>query len=553
MSNLVERNVIKSLILEYEEKKNDIQKYDDIIKNISPCVISLALSDHKLVDDQGYNRSFDDIFKQEELLVKLKKSFWSRVFEMSNICSVMPYQKIQEWHEQIKSGDLPEFNTENITTTVLDLFNNKSVYMAEKIDNIVKSFSKSHKTNIHDQVCEKFILENCYSNDMVNSSKSTIINELRSVIAQIKDEKNYQCFSSGKILDFLYNNNIGQWMFIDGNSFRMKVFKKGTVHIEIHPEIVEKMCVILSSIYPLQISNKEKKLKREKDFKHFDLISDFLDLYERGLLLHVKLKNNVLREYLRNFNFSEELKNFIREKLNEYSYHIELESDLKDADKIDMILKSIGGSEIVYNKIKWYGFNYNPINVIKKIAITGKIDNYKSFQFYPTRKELASKAISFLDLHDDNVEKILEPSAGQGGLCDVIDEKWKDKIDCVEISDINQQILTIKGYNVVGGDFIAYSKNKGQIYDRVIMNPPFSKGRAERHVIEAFDLLKENGILVAIIPASMKGKILTGDATHEYSDIIKGEFVSNEKGESYDFNSTNVSVVILKMIKNVKR
>ncbi|HHK0428589.1 TPA: methyltransferase, partial [Pseudomonas aeruginosa] len=53
-----------------------------------------------------------------------------------------------------------------------------------------------------------------------------------------------------------------------------------------------------------------------------------------------------------------------------------------------------------------------------------------------------------------------------------------------------------KGYNLVGSDFMEVS---GKQYDRIVMNPPFSKGRDIQHVQHAYSLLKPGGRLVAIM------------------------------------------------------
>ena len=53
--------------------------------------------------------------------------------------------------------------------------------------------------------------------------------------------------------------------------------------------------------------------------------------------------------------------------------------------------------------------------------------------------------------------------------------------------------------------FIAWAKTASCV-DRVVLNPPFSDGRAELHLRTAYDVLKPGGRLVAVMPASMRGK-----------------------------------------------
>ena len=58
--------------------------------------------------------------------------------------------------------------------------------------------------------------------------------------------------------------------------------------------------------------------------------------------------------------------------------------------------------------------------------------------------------------------------------------------------------LKAKGYEVVGKDFMK-DVSEGKSYDRIVMNPPFSKRQDTEHVRRAYDLLKPGGRLVAIV------------------------------------------------------
>lgn len=65
------------------------------------------------------------------------------------------------------------------------------------------------------------------------------------------------------------------------------------------------------------------------------------------------------------------------------------------------------------------------------------------------------------------------------------------------------------------------------------MNPPFSQGRWQAHLEAAASLLAKDGRLVAILPASAKGKTLVPGFSHQYSETYANEFAG-----------TSISVVI---------
>lgn len=56
------------------------------------------------------------------------------------------------------------------------------------------------------------------------------------------------------------------------------------------------------------------------------------------------------------------------------------------------------------------------------------------------------------------------------------------------------------------------------------MNPPFSNGRAQDHVAHAASLLRKNGKLVAILPASLYRKNLVPGMVHEWLPPRDGGF-----------------------------
>nr|WP_262384469.1 class I SAM-dependent methyltransferase [Pseudomonas fragi] len=108
----------------------------------------------------------------------------------------------------------------------------------------------------------------------------------------------------------------------------------------------------------------------------------------------------------------------------------------------------------------------------------------------------------------------------------------KAKTVCVEISELHCEVLKAKGYYVECADFLKYQP-VGK-YDRIVMNPPYSEGRWQAHIERAASMLKLGGRLVAVLPASAKGKDVLPGLKHEWSKIYSNEFAG-----------TSVSVVIL--------
>lgn len=176
--------------------------------------------------------------------------------------------------------------------------------------------------------------------------------------------------------------------------------------------------------------------------------------------------------------------------------------------------------------------------------------------FFPTSEAVVDAMLEAAEIEEGM--GVLEPSAGMGHIADAIREKTGVEPDVVELSGERRELLQAKGYHLVGDDFMAMQPrsfytfgdvfqapdgtkgimhggaawsgraslhainedgSEGKMlgwydrdeltgieqrgswsgYDRIIMNPPFSKGRDIQHVQHAYSLLKPGGRLVAIM------------------------------------------------------
>jgi len=117
--------------------------------------------------------------------------------------------------------------------------------------------------------------------------------------------------------------------------------------------------------------------------------------------------------------------------------------------------------------------------------------------FFPTPKALLEQIMYFAELRPGM--KVLEPSAGYGTICLEIRTAGIQP-DCFEISPTLREILFRQGLELIGNDFMLATPKP--IYDRVLANPPFSKGIDILHVQRAFEWLIPAGRLVSIASSS---------------------------------------------------
>jgi tRNA1(Val) A37 N6-methylase TrmN6 len=164
-------------------------------------------------------------------------------------------------------------------------------------------------------------------------------------------------------------------------------------------------------------------------------------------------------------------------------------------------------------------FDYDPHDVLREIVVSGCVPDKVSHQYYPTPEHVARAAVAMLDPHDGG--SYLEPSAGQGAIAELLP---KDRTTCIEISEVHCAILRAKGFTVKQADFIAWAARHDGCFDRIAMNPPYAEGQYMAHVEAAASLLAPSGQMVAIVPASQRGKDLVPGMRSEWSEVFVNEF-----------------------------
>ncbi|WP_309729904.1 class I SAM-dependent methyltransferase [Chamaesiphon sp. OTE_75_metabat_556] len=98
--------------------------------------------------------------------------------------------------------------------------------------------------------------------------------------------------------------------------------------------------------------------------------------------------------------------------------------------------------------------------------------------FFPTPKALIDRMLEIANVKP--MQRVLDPSAGAGDLCLAVRELGVLVVDSFEIDSDLRQALTLLGFPPLGWDFLEATPRP--IYDRVVMNPPFSKDAYIDHV-----------------------------------------------------------------------
>ena len=162
-------------------------------------------------------------------------------------------------------------------------------------------------------------------------------------------------------------------------------------------------------------------------------------------------------------------------------------------------------------------------------------------QLFPTPFELATRMVEIADLQPFHT--ILEPEGGTGHLVEPMINAgiiWEN-IHIVELNMSLCEVLTRKYRRVYPGDFLARgSWEIGGPFDRIVMNPPFTKGADIKHIKHAYSMLKKNGRLVSLCANGPRQQAILGPLAEG-----SGGYYEPLPHGSFYCEGTNVSVALL--------
>jgi hypothetical protein len=177
----------------------------------------------------------------------------------------------------------------------------------------------------------------------------------------------------------------------------------------------------------------------------------------------------------------------------------------------------------------------------------------KELAFVPTPQNLVERMVKEADLKPGM--HILEPSAGQGHIIDVLTKMNVDTIiDAIEPNPTLRAELSRKNCQLKKErDILHYWPKK--TYQRIIMNPPYGNGLDILHTLHCFKLLRPGGILVAVLPEKAFGaskmpgweRWINPNTSNEYVDDLKAlakhpetEYFRTEKLPKGSFQNSDI-------------
>ena len=435
------------------------------------------------------------MFGVPKAIAALNSAYWSKTMGLTDVYNAMPQKRRDEWNESIRTRTTPNFEEDTVRSTISGLLGMRQTFFAERVDGIFRSLSRDHVTNVPEGFSKRMILGYMIGDwGSPNSNQVGVINDLRAVIAKFMGRGEPHWNATDAAVRQGYAKH-GEWLTVDGGALRIRVYLKGTAHLEVHPEIAYRLNQVLAHLYPMAIPS-EFRTKPKKKAKEFVMMGRPLPF--------------AVLSFLSNMRENKHIPMAVR--LSTPS-----EGNKAAHQQARDVLEAIGGT---HDGDGLYQFDYEPGPVIAEIITSGCLPDQVAHQYYPTPAWLAQRAVDAAEIGPDDV--CLEPSAGQGGIADLMPGAL-----CIEVSPLHCKILEAKGHTVVQADFIKWAEQamcEGNAFDKIVMNPPYSEGRWQAHTRAAAELVAPGGRLVAILPASAPNKFTLPGFDLEWSSPIERAF-----------------------------
>lgn len=200
---------------------------------------------------------------------------------------------------------------------------------------------------------------------------------------------------------------------------------------------------------------------------------------------------------------------------------------------VNKVLEGMGGK---WNrKAGGHVFDNCPTEKLEAIILTGEYNRPADYGYFPTPLTLVDELVCLAGVYPGM--KVLEPSAGRGAILErVAPLVGQMNVDCYEL--LPENAADLGGNLIECCDFLTVTPRP--CYDRVIMNPPFSRQEDIDHVTHALKFLKPGGRLVSVMSAGVKFR--TNKKTVEFLEKHQ-PVIKDNPPETFKVSGTMVNTV----------
>lgn len=506
----VDSDVVDGLLGQYKAMRARVERIGTLLADeIDPL--------HYFLEGNSERRSHAALPALSRLLepagaiAALNASYWSKAMALTDVLETMPKARRDEWQKSILEMKTPEFTEDTVRPTILGLLQARERFFAERVDGIFRGLSGEHVTNCPEAFGKRMILAGIVTSyGTTDHERGGLINDFRAVVGKFMGRPGDPGWGSTAKIITEARYRRGEWLSCDGGSWKIRVYKVGTAHLEVHPDMAWRLNCVLAQLHPLAIPA-QFRAKPKRKAKDFEMVARPLPFNVIEALSGLEQARERAGESWRGDTYTK--------VPNAVAFRYSGSSDMGRSEAA-RVLESIGG--VVQANGTRVQFDYDPFPVIAEIVASGCIPDRKAHQFYPTPESVARIVAEMTEAQAEHT--VLEPSAGTGNLAGLFNH---EQVTCVEISPLHCSVLRAKGLKTIEADFVDWSDTaypNQPMFDRVVGNPPYSEGRWKLHTEHAASHVKPGGRLVFVLPASARGKDLLPGFAHEWSSVFENEF-----------------------------
>lgn len=221
-----------------------------------------------------------------------------------------------------------------------------------------------------------------------------------------------------------------------------------------------------------------------------------------------------------------------------------IQLDRKQYTDVNQVLELLGGKWNRSKKAHIFESSEKAQSLIEALESGSVVDKKKTYQFFETPESVVKIMIDLADIKTGM--DVLEPSAGHGAI---LDHLPKDiELHIIEVDEEKCQVLKNKGYKQTKcGDFLSFTPQFAWI-DRIVMNPPFTGSQDVDHVLHAYSLLSNIGILVSVMPSGIEFK--NQKKYKQLRDLITEHgYIKKLPEGSFSDSGTEVNTVLVVLTK----
>lgn len=467
-------------------------------------------------------KEMTELFHLQRAIDARTEVFWLKLFDMCSLSTVLPASIWREWHDRFtswrkdKNCELPPFVHEHVYRCLSVIESHRANFFSLRVEGVWKSLSNWHKTNFGSGFGERFIIDYMFNDWAGTTSKDRDFVDLVNIATTVMTGTDNPFFNAQGELRNARSEQTGEWVEILDGGLRIKAFKRGTLHCEVHPEIARRLNVALAYLHPNALPDDAtmKRPRKKSGFGSADLLAVRIPRQVRGYLGETVQAQRADGLYeLRQHSFSG----------TKMSYALK--------DMIDRILAEVGG----IREGACHLFDYPPEEVISEIIRKGEVPEKVSHQFFATPAETAREFVAWVGLEDTDI--CYESSAGTGSIA----RQMPVQTYCIEVDQLRCIALDKMGFEVKRGDFLKMMPgNAFGVADAVLMNPPYCSKQYIDHVEHALEFVRDGGVVAAILPEGAVKRMPT----------VKGLDVQFSEPMPNRFPDAAISVVFARITKS---